>query len=298
MDMPVNGFHLMRVLGWMMGAMICFSATAIAVRSLAAQLSVFEILAIRAVLGVGFVVIVGAITGELASSIVPRRLPLHLVRNGLHFCAQSLWAWSLMLLPLATVFALEFTAPAWTMLLAIFFLGERLTRSRIVALVLGFVGVLIIVRPGLESFQPAALIVLAAALLFACAIVATKQLVMTETVTSMILWMNLIQIPLTLALSDPTFPLRLSADSIPAVIILGIAGSASNYCIANAFRAGDASVVISLDFFRIPAIAIFGWWVYGEALDLFVFVGAGLIVIGVTLSLRAEARLAKIAPIA
>ena len=294
----MNAFHLTRVLGWMTGAIFFFSATAIAVRTFAGLLSVFEILAIRAVVGLVFIVILGAITGELASSLPPRRFRLHLVRNGLHFCAQSLWAWSIMLLPLATVFALEFTAPAWTMLLAIFFLGERLTRSRVVALILGFIGVLIIVRPGLDSFQPAALIVLAAALLFACAIVATKQLVMTETVTSMILWMNVIQIPITFALSDPTFPLRLSADDIPAVLILGVAGSASNYCIAKAFRAGDASVVMSLDFFRIPAIAIFGWFVYGEALDLFVFAGAALIVIGVIYNLRTEARLAKAVPVA
>ena len=123
----MNGFHLTRVLGWMMGAMISFSATAIAVRSFAGQLSVFEILSIRAGIGLIFMIVLGAITGELASALVPRRFRLHVVRNGLHFCAQSLWAWSIMLLPLATVFALEFTAPAWTMLLAIFFLGERLT---------------------------------------------------------------------------------------------------------------------------------------------------------------------------
>src|SRR5438874_13334480 len=102
------------------------------------------------------------------------------LRNTIHFGSQYLWAMSLLLLPLATVFALEFTMPAWTIVLAPFFLGERMTTSRIGAVVLGLAGVLVILRPGLEAFQPAALLVLAAALGYAIQIIVTKKLTSSE----------------------------------------------------------------------------------------------------------------------
>ena len=117
----------------------------------------------------------------------------------IHFGSQYLWAWSLLLLPLATVFALEFTMPAWTIVLAPFFLGERMTPSRIGAVIFGIAGVLVILRPGLETFQPAALMVLVAALGYAIQIIATKKLTTTESTFAIVFWMNVIQLALGLA---------------------------------------------------------------------------------------------------
>ena len=91
-----------------------------------------------------------AVRPDLRPAIRSRHLPLHLFRNTVHLGAQYLWAMSLLLLPLATVFALEFTTPAWTLLLAVPILGERMTASRIGAVVLGLLGVLVILRPGLR----------------------------------------------------------------------------------------------------------------------------------------------------
>ena len=103
------------------------------------------------------------------------------------------------------MFALEFTAPAWTLLLAVPILGERLTRSRIGAVVLGLIGILVILRPGMATFQPAALLVLTAALGFAGTMIMTKQLTTTDTTFAIIFWMNVIQFPLTMLGSDPLF---------------------------------------------------------------------------------------------
>src|SRR5262249_10615920 len=72
-------------------------------------------------------------------------------------------------------------------------------------------------------------------------------------------------------------------------LTVGISGLASHYCLANAFRWGDASVVVPLDFLRIPLIAVVGWWLYGERLDVFVFAGAALIITGILWNLRSEA---------
>jgi drug/metabolite transporter (DMT)-like permease len=195
----------------------------------------------------------------------------------------------LTLLPLATVFALEFTMPAYTALLAVLFLGERMTASRIGVVVFGFVGVLVILRPGLESFRLAALLVLTAAFGYAVALTQTKALTATETTYAILLWMNVVQLPLAMIGSDPRAYLALGAADVLPVCAVAVSGLASHFCLAQAFRRGDASLVVPLDFMRIPLIALVGWRLYGEALDAYVFSGAGLIVIGVLWNLRAEA---------
>jgi drug/metabolite transporter (DMT)-like permease len=219
-----------------------------------------------------------------------RRLGLHVVRNGIHFGAQYLWALGLVLMPLATVFALEFTMPAWTILLAPLFLGERMTQSRVGAVILGLLGVLVILRPGVESFHPVALVVLAAALGYAVQMIATKQLTTTESNFAIVFWMNVIQLVLALVFAGPFFAGKIGVELLPAVVGLGTAGLFAHYCLSNAFRAGDASVVVPLDFLRIPLIAVIGWWLYAEPLDLFVFLGAGLIISGILWNLRSEVR--------
>jgi drug/metabolite transporter (DMT)-like permease len=248
-----------------------------------------EILTLRAGIGLVVMATLAAMRPGLRSSIASRHLLLHVFRNTIHLGSQYLWATSLLLLPLATVFALEFTTPAWTLLLAVLALGERMTASRIGAVVLGLLGVLVILRPGLATFQPAALLVLVAAFGLAVTLIATKRLTLTDSTFAIIFWMNLIQLPLTLLASDPAFVTKLGAWDLPAVAVVGLAGLASHYCLANAFRAGEASVVVPLDFMRIPLIAMIGWWLYGETIDVFVFIGAGLIITGILWNLRSEA---------
>jgi drug/metabolite transporter (DMT)-like permease len=273
----------------MTGALLSFSAMAVSIRVLAGTLSVMEILAVRAGLGLAVMATLAAMRADLRATIFSKHLALHLVRNTVHLGAQYLWAMSLLLLPLATVFALEFTVPAWTLLLAAPVLGERMTASRIGAVVFSLMGVLVILRPGLETFRPAALLVLLAALGFAITLIATKKLTRTDSTFAIVFYMNLIQLPLALIGSDPLFATKLTLGQLPAVAAVGIAGLASHYCLTNAFRAGDASVVVPLDFMRIPLIAVVGWWLYDEPLDVFVFLGAGLIITGILWNLRSEA---------
>jgi drug/metabolite transporter (DMT)-like permease len=275
----------------MIGTLLSFSVMAVSIRELSATLGIMEILSARAAAGLLIVGALLTIRPELRHTINCRRLGLHVLRNGVHFGAQYLWAASLLLLPLATVFALEFTMPAWTMLLAALFLSERMTASRVGAVVLGLLGVLVILRPGLETFRPAALLVLVAALSYSVQNIATKKLTTTESTFAIVVWMNVIQLPLGLLGTDPWFVTRLGLHELPALAGLGIAGVSAHYCLSNAFRAGDASLVVPLDFLRIPLIAVVGWWLYAEPLDTFVFAGAGLIMSGLLWSLRSEARM-------
>ena len=270
----------------MSGALLAFSAMAVSVRVLAATLGVMEILALRAGLGLMVMAILAAVRADLRATINCRHLPLHLLRNTVHVAASYLWARSLLLIPLAMVFALEFTTPAWTLLLAAPFLGERLTASRIGAVVFGLLGVLVILRPGLA---PGGLLTLVAAFGLAITLIATKKLTRTDSTFAIVFWMMLIQLPLALIGSDPLFVTKLNQGQVPAVIGIGVSGLVSHYCLTNAFQAGDAGVVVPLDFMRIPLIAVIGWWLYDEPLDAFVFLGAGLIITGILWNLRSEA---------
>jgi len=273
---------------WMTGALLSFSAMAVSIRELWRTLAIFEILAVRNAAGIVILLTIGLARPALLSTVSTRHFWLHLMRNGVHYVSQYLWATGLTLLPLATVFALEFTMPAWTTLLAVFFLGERMTPSRIGAVILGFIGVLVIIRPGLESFRPAAFLVLLAAFGYAITLTTTKRLTATDTTFGIVVWMNIMQLPMNLAGSDPFFVLKIGTADLVPLIALGVAGLSSHYCLSNAFRAGDASLVVPLDFLRIPLIALVGWSLYGESLDIYVFAGAGLIISGVLWNLRAE----------
>jgi drug/metabolite transporter (DMT)-like permease len=219
---------------------------------------------------------------------LPRRMGLNTLRNTVHYASQYSWALSLTMLPLAMVFALEFTMPAWTALLAVWLLHERMTPSRLGVVVFGLIGVLVILRPGLADFNPAAFLVLAAAFGYAITMITTKQLTRTETTFGILFWMAVMQFPLSLIGSDIGVFLHLDIRHALPALGVAIAGLTSHYCLSNAFRAGDATLVVPLDFMRIPLIAVVGWVLYGEKLDLFVLLGALIIVGGVLWNLRAE----------
>ncbi len=282
-----------RVVLWMTGTLLSFSILAISIRLLAGSLSVFEILTIRCVGAIVILSALLAINPGLRPQLRTKRIPMHFFRSAVHFGGQYCWATALTLLPFATVFALEFTLPVWVLILAVVVLGEKLTSGRIVVIVLGFIGCLVILRPGIIAFQPASLLVLLCSFLYAVFNVATKQMTTTETTFGIVFWMNLLQFPLALSGSDPTFVMRLEAWQLAPMAAVGMAGLAAHYCMARAFRYGDASVVIPLDFLRVPLIALVGYLFFNESVDALVFVGAAIILAGILWNLRLEARDSK-----
>ncbi|MBM6578559.1 DMT family transporter [Microvirga sp. BT689] len=295
-----RGIHIVRsvvphrsilaVVLWMSGALLAFSATAIAVRALAPTFSIFEMLAVRNAAGVLILLFLALLKPELRPGLKPRRFGLHLTRNVLHFAATDGWAFGLTLLPLATVFALEFTTPAWVALLAIPLLKETMTRGRLVAVILGFIGILVILRPGLETLQPASFLMLGVAFSFALVAIMTKRLTMTESTFSILFFMNLLQLPMNLAGVRRAFWLVVQPAHVLPFLGICLGGLLSHYCLTNAYRRGDATMVVPLDFMRIPLIAFVGWQFYGEPLDPYVFLGCLCIIVGLLYSLHREAR--------
>jgi drug/metabolite transporter (DMT)-like permease len=288
-ESAANRRHMLWLGLWMTGSLLSFSIAAVSVRALAKSLSAFEIMSIRSASGLLFLTLLAVLQPKLRKTLAPRRMGLHALRNSIHFGSQISWTLAVTWLPLATVFALEFTMPAWVALLAVVVLGERLTRSRVGSIALCFLGVLLIVQPGHGDFRPEVLVALAAAVAMAITLTITKKLTATESTFAILFWMNLMQLPMNLAGSDPAFVLRLDASMALPMAGIAIAGLSTHYCLTNAFRHGDASVVMPLDFLRVPFIAFVGWFLYAEPLQSLVFAGAALIIGGVFWNLRAEA---------
>jgi drug/metabolite transporter (DMT)-like permease len=268
---------------WMFGALVSFMAMAIAGRQLSVELTTFQILFFRSFVGL---VVVGAVLQHWGWSQVKTRVfGTHLLRNVAHFGGQYGWFYGIAFIPLTEVFAIEFTIPIWTAILATIFLGERMNGSRALAVGLGFVGILVILRPGMAVVSAPALAVLGGALCYAISHIFTKRLSSSETPLTILFYMTVIQLPLGLvpALPHWVWP---SAALWPWVGVVAVTALSAHYCLTRAFQLADATVVIPMDFLRLPLIAIVGFLFYGEALKIWVFVGALLVFAATWLNLR------------
>ncbi|HYD56876.1 MAG TPA: DMT family transporter [Burkholderiales bacterium] len=263
---------------WMLGAVASFCAMAIAARELLKFMGTFEILFFRT--GIAFFIVLAFAAREGFGQLRTRRIGTHLWRNLFHFGGQASWVWSIGMLPLATVFAIEFTMPVWAAVFAALFLGERLSAGRIVMLVLGLLGVLIILRPGIEALQPAALVMLAGAWAFGVQMIGTKQLSATDSPLCVLFWMSIIQTPFSLALAAPVWAWP-HAALWPWVVLVGIGSFTAHYCLTSAFRNGDVTIIVPIDFVRLPAIAVIGALFYAEPFDPWILLGAAVIFAGV-----------------
>jgi drug/metabolite transporter (DMT)-like permease len=270
---------------WMGGALVSFSVMAVAARELLRAMGSFEILFLRSL--VSFVLVLAVLPRFGLGVLRTRLFGLHVVRNVLHFGGQYAWVYAIAMLPLATVFAIEFTMPVWTALLAMLILGERLNRGRIVMLALGVAGILIILKPGFEIVEPGALAMLAGSFAYASMNIATKRLAEKDSAFAILFYMSAIQLPLGLfpALSQWVSP-RIA--ELPWIVAIGAAGLSAHYCLTRALRIADAMVVVPVDFLRLPLIAVVGMVFYGEPLELSIMLGAVVIFAGTYYSIRRE----------
>jgi drug/metabolite transporter (DMT)-like permease len=262
-------------------------AMAVGGRELAGAISTFQILFFRSLIGLAVISLLLWRAGWARAR--TRRPGLHLLRNLAHFGGQFGWFYGLGFIPLAEVFAIEFTTPIWTALWAALLLGERFSGPRLAAVGLGVAGLLLILRPGLESVHPAALAVLASAVCYALSHTLTRRLAQVDSPLAILFYMTVIQLPLGLlpSLADWRWP---SPELWPWLAVVGLAALSAHYCLARALALADATVVVPLDFLRLPLIAVVGALFYGEPLAPIVLAGAGLMLLGNWINLRAEGR--------
>jgi drug/metabolite transporter (DMT)-like permease len=278
--------HPLRGVLWMLGAVLSFAAMAIAVRELQRHMGTPQILALRT--SVTLIIVAVLVTVHGRAVIATQRFTLHATRALVHLAGQYCWMYAIGALALATVFAIEFTMPVWTALLAAAFLGERLTQGRLVQLVLGLVGVAIILRPGFGTFHPAALVMLLGSLFYAGNMIFTKRLSATDTALAVTFWMSAVQLPLTLVAALPSWVVPQLAD-VPWIVVIGAGSFAAHYSMTRAMKLADATVVVPIDFVRLPLIAVVGALFYAEPLDPLVILGAAVIFTGSYYSLSREA---------
>lgn len=293
--MPDNARHSIRhAAAWMAGWLTLMVVIAVAGREATRELSVFQIMLMRSVLGMGLLWPLVHAAGGL-SAMRTQRLPQHALRNGVHYAAQYGWFVALTLIPLAQLVSIEFTMPIWSAVLAVFFLGERMNGRKWLAVVLGLVGVAVIVRPSAGTVDAGQLIALACAFGFAISVVLVKSLTRTEAAITVIFWMLVIQsaIGLVPALLVWQWP---SAQTWGWVVVVAFCGTYSHYCFARAMQHADTTVVVPMDFLRVPLTALAGWLVYSEQVDLLTGLGVLLILTGNALNLFRWPRLGRSGP--
>lgn len=272
---------------WMTGTLFSFVVMAIAVRELSGEIHSFEIMLFRTI---GSLIILLPFMLRAGPSVwKTTRLGTQIGRNLVHFAAQLGWITGIGLLTLAEVFAIEFTAPIWASILAVLFLGERLNRGRIVALVFGFTGILVILRPGFSVIEFGEIAVLGAAIGFAITLTLTKFLTRTDSPLTILLYMSVVQLPfgIVLAVLEWTTPDLLQLFWL---LLVGAVGLSAHYCTAKALALADQTIVVPMDFMRLPLIVMVGWALYSESTELLVLAGAGLIFFGNYYSIFRENR--------
>jgi drug/metabolite transporter (DMT)-like permease len=269
---------------WMAGWLALMLLITVAGREALYELNVFQLMLIRSSVGLLLLAPLVWRAGGLAA-VKTQRLPQHIARNTIHFGAQLGWFFALTLIPIGQVVAIEFTMPIWTAILAAMFLGERFTTFKFAAIVLGIVGVIMIVRPATGEINPGQLIALAAAVGFGTSVAMVKSLTRTEQTVTIIFYMLAVQTAGSLlpALSVWQWP---SLTIWGWAVVVAFCGTFSHYCMARALLYADASVVVPMDFLRVPLTALMGWLLYSERLDAFTVLGAALILAGNFLNLR------------
>jgi drug/metabolite transporter (DMT)-like permease len=271
----------------MMGWLALTLAVTVAGREGLRELNVFEVMELRSIFGFCMLLPFVYFNGGL-KAMKTARLGAHMARNLVHYGAQICWFFALTLIPIGQVVAIEFTMPIWTAIVAVMLLGERMSVWKVAAIVLGIVGVLVIVRPATGAVEPGQLIALSAAVGFGISIALVKLLTRTESTLAIIFWMTLMQAGYGLV---PT----LWVWSWPAlhawgwILTIAFCGPFAHFCMARAMIYADATVVVPMDFLRVPLTATLGWLIYAERLDLLTMLGAALILLGNLLNLKPEA---------
>jgi drug/metabolite transporter (DMT)-like permease len=259
---------------WMCLTVLSFVAMAVAGRELAGRISPFEAVALRSLVGIAILAPIAAHSGFRI--LHTHRLRDHIARNAVHFVGQVSWFYSLGLLALAMVTAIEFTMSLWAILLAALFIGERIDGKRWITVLVGFAGVLVIIRPGVETVSVGALIMLMGSLFYGGSIVMVRSLTRTESAFAVVFYMNVCQFVLGLAVSvfDWTWP---GLALWPWIVGVGIAGLSAHYCFTRALALAEVSVVSPIDFLRLPTTALVGYLAYRESVDIWVWVGAAMV---------------------
>lgn len=270
-------------------AMACDAAMVATVRAMSAELQPFQMVFLRLLFGLA---VLGPILLLSGQSLRTQRLPLHAVRSAGQLGAMLLFFYAVSLAPLADLAALSFAAPLFATLGAALLLREAVRWRRGLALAAGFAGMLLILRPGFEELRLGHLFGLASAIVWAGALLLIKRLARTESSAAMAAWSTLLITPI--AAVPAILVWRWPSPEVWALAALaGLFGTLTHLCIGRAMRMADISALLPMEFLRLVWVALLAWQFFGEAPELFTWIGGAVIFASATYVGLREARLAR-----
>lgn len=278
---------------WMLVACLSFAVMSALIRQLSAYMHPFEVVLFRNLAGFAFM-----LPWLLRSGVIALRTDhhrLYLGRSFLGFLSMLAWFSALALMPLAEATALSFTAPLFATVFAVLILGEIVRARRWTATAVGFVGAMIVLRPGFAEPGLGHTLLLVSAALHGFNAIVVKQLTRTENPNAIVTYTTLYILPMSLvpALFVWTIP---PWEAVPWIVLLGLVATFGHQALTRAFMVADTSVVMSLDFGRLPFVALIAWLAFGEVPDLWTWIGAAVIVAASVYTAQREAAVARVRP--
>ncbi len=289
---PGSAAANLRGIAWMLVTGLLFVGVTGVVRHLGSDMSPMQAAFIRYVFGVVLIAPVFLRLGGRArlfsgESLLPRRLGLHALRGLVHGVGVMLWFYAMARIPIAEVISLGFLAPIFTTIGAALFLGERLNAHRIGAVLIGFGGAMIILRPGFEVISTGALAQLAAAPLFATSFIITKKLTETESSASIVahltIFVTLALLPA--ALMDWRAP---SWEELGWLCATAVFATLGHLALTQALRATNITVTQPFSFLQLVWATLLGFYVFGERPEIWIWIGGAVIVASASYMARRE----------
>jgi drug/metabolite transporter (DMT)-like permease len=261
-------------LALMFGSTFLFSAMHASIRHLSDTMHPFEIAFFRSLFAL--VVVAPWFYRDGLALLRTEHLGLHCLRTVLNVGAMLSFFYALSITPLSEVTALGFTAPIFTTLLAALVLREVVGMRRWSAIVVGFVGTLVILRPGFAEIGPGQMLTLFSSMIWACALLTIKTLGRSDSSATIIAYMALLMLPLTLA--PALFVWRWpESDQLLWLVLVGLLGGTGQLCMTEALRRADTAVVMPIDFCKLLWIAVIAYLAFGEVPDRYTWIGGAII---------------------
>ena len=271
---------------WMIGGVFCLTSMAIAGKEISLKIDTFEILFFRSVIGV-CIILFFLVKKNLLHEINLKEIRTHLKRNLAHFIGQNLWLYALASITLAEVTSLEFTMPIWIVFFSYLMLNEKLDKYKIISVCIGFVGVLITVRPDIETLNLGLIAAAISAIMFALTNIYTRKLTRTESTLTILFFLTSMQLVFGLITSLLDGQLDIPTnENIIWIVTIGFAGLGAHYCITTALSLAPPTVVAPIDLLRLPIVVLIGVFFYSEQGDIFIYFGASLIIFANWLNLK------------
>jgi len=288
---PVDrGDELLRAIGLMVISSVLFGTMAVVIRLASKQLHPFEIAFFRNLFGLLFALplLFRHGFGLLRTS----KLSLYFLRCSIGIVSMLAGFWAIVNLPLAQAISLSYSTPLFVTIGAVLVLGEVVRARRWTAVLIGFVGVLIILRPGAESFSTGALVALLAAAMSATVAISIKFLSRTEQPDAIVLYTTLIWVPLSLL---PALFFWQTPHGIVWlwVVLAGLFGTGGHMCWTRALRMGDASLLTPISFVQLPVVAVAAYFLFDETISAWTAIGAAIIFASNAYIAHREAQLAR-----